>query len=322
MRPRCRAFVATAVLLLPAWAAAETPTVSRSGIEQLQARLDQAVGQVSRPSGGIVVGRAEGARGYHLPGYGAVFVLAPRALPRPRGVYVMEGVPGTVIQFEAAPPPTQEPEAVEGETKPTVHERRFRIRTLGRPAPPDPEQARALAEMEAQVAAFQREAEEMRQEADREFERVMRDLLGQLPPVPPAPPAPAAPVAPVEAPEAPRPVRAPAPPRAPSPPLPPPWRFWFESREARDTRPPEQVVADVRHAVVATLEAHGALVSGLGPDEHLAVAVDFQTGGPFVSDARPTKTLVVRARRKDLDERARGRLSPEELRKRIEVVEY
>jgi hypothetical protein len=82
------------------------------------------------------------------------------------------------------------------------------------------------------------------------------------------------------------------------------------------------VVADVRSAVVATLEAHGALVSGLEPDEHLAVAVDFQAGGPFVSEASPARTLVVRARRKDLDERARGRLSPEELRKRIEVVEY
>jgi hypothetical protein len=74
--------------------------------------------------------------------------------------------------------------------------------------------------------------------------------------------------------------------------------------------------------VIATLEAHGARVSGLGPDEHLAVAVDFLVGGPFVSQTRPTKTLLVRARRKDLDERARGKLSPEELRKRIEIVEY
>jgi len=52
------------------------------------------------------------------------------------------------------------------------------------------------------------------------------------------------------------------------------------------------------------------------------VAVDFLPGGAFVMHARPSKTLVVRARRKDLEERARGRLSPEELRKRIETVEY
>ena len=81
-------------------------------------------------------------------------------------------------------------------------------------------------------------------------------------------------------------------------------------------------MADVRSAVIGTLETHGALVSGLEPDEHLAVAVDFLAGGPFVSEASPARTLVVRARRKDLDERARGRLSSEELRKRIEVVEY
>ena len=145
MRPRCRAFVAVTALFVPGAAAAESPAVSRSGIEQLEARLDQAVGKVSRPSGGIVVGRAEGARGYHMPGYGAVFVLAPRALPRQRGVYVLPGAPGAVIQFEATGP-SQEPEGAAAEMKPPPHERRFRIRTQ---APLDPEQARALAEVEA-----------------------------------------------------------------------------------------------------------------------------------------------------------------------------
>ncbi len=318
MMPTSRFLVVVAGLLLPSLSAAQTTAVPRSGIEQLEAQLDQAVGQVSRPIAGIVVGPAEGARGYHLPGYGAVFVLAPRALPRSRRVMVLGADPTARAVFELeASSESEDPKADGQAPRP---DRRIRIRAGG-PVPLDPDEARELAEIEAQVAAFQREAEEARQHAEREFERLVRDLQGQLAPSPPPPPD-VLPPSPVPAPEAARAVRAPVTPRPSQVPLPPPWRFWFESRETRDGRAPEQVMADVRSAVIATLEVHGALVSGLGADEHLAVAVDFLFGGPFVSPSRPTKTLVVRARRKDLEERARGRLSPEELRKRIEVLEY
>ncbi len=316
MRPRCRSLVVVTLLLPAALGAGETAVVPRDQIEQLEAQLDQAVGQVSRPSAGIVVGRAEGARGYHLPGYGAVFVLAPRTLPRPRGLMVLGADPMAGAVFEVEAPSEGEEPRTDGAPAPAPdRDRRIRIRTGGQ-VPLDPDQARELAKMEAQVAAFQREAEEARQTAEQEFERLMQDAQVFLAPPPPGPTVSA------DAPQAPRPARQPASPRPPVAPLPPPWRFWFESRETRDSRAPEEVVAAVRSAVVATLEAHGALVSGLGPDEHLAVAVDFVIGGPFVSQTRPAKTLLVRARRKDLDERARGKMSPEELRKRIEIVEY
>lgn len=299
MMPARSLFVA-AVVLVPGLAAAQTDSVLRAALERLEAQLDRAVGQVSRPSPGIVVGRAEAARGYHLPGYGAVFVLAPRALPRARLMVWRETLPGTVIEFEAShegDEPTAAPAAK------TRHDHVVRVRTVRKPVPLDPEQSKELAEIEAQVEAFQRDAEEARQAAERDLERLMRDAQGMV-----APPAPVPPVPPL-------------PPTAPLPPF-APWRFWFESREAPDSRAPDQVVADVRSAVIATLEAHGALVTGLGPDDHVAVAVDFLPGGLFVAQARPSKTLVVRARRKDLEERARGRLSPEELRRRIEIVEY
>jgi hypothetical protein len=318
MKPASRTLMIATSLLVPGLAAAQPASVPRPELERLQAQLDRAVAQVSRPSAGIAVGRVEGARGYHLPGYGAVFVLAPRTLPRARGVMVLGHDPasGAVLEIETAgqAEETRPPDA------PTPGpDRRSRIRSVGRPLPLDPDEARELAEFEAQVMAFQREAEEVRQSAEREFEQLVRAMQGRLAPSPPVPPEPALPV---EAPEAPRSPRAPVPPPPPTAPFPPPWRFWFESREATDARAPEQVVADVRSAVISTLEAHGALVSGLGPDEHLAVAVDFLPGGAFVAHARPSKTLVVRARRKDLEEHARGRLSPEELRKRIEIVEY
>jgi hypothetical protein len=292
--------------------AGEAGTVPRNEIEALEAQLDQAVAKVSRASVGIVVGRAEGSRGYHLPGFGAVFVLAPRALPRPRGfvVWSQEMAPGAVIQVD--PPPAPDDPTRQG-SRPPNERRRIRIRS-GPPVPLDPDQARQIAAIEAEVAAFQEEAEQARLVAERELEQLALDVQVMLAPSPPAPPSSP------EAPTPPRPVRAPVPPKQALPPS-PPWHFWFEPREARDSRDADEVVAEVRAAVVSTLEATGAQLTGLGPDEHIAVAVDFVAGGPF-GQGRPAKTLVVRARRKDLDERARGKLSAEDLRKRMEIVEY
>ena len=52
------------------------------------------------------------------------------------------------------------------------------------------------------------------------------------------------------------------------------------------------------------------------------MAVDFVPGGLFAAQARPEKTLVVSARVRDVDARARGAITPEEFRRRVEVTEY
>jgi hypothetical protein len=104
--------------------------------------------------------------------------------------------------------------------------------------------------------------------------------------------------------------------------MPPPWKSWFGTEGPRDERAPDKVVADVRAALVQALESQSGRVPGLGADEFVTVAVDFVPGGFFASHARPAKTLVVRARVRDLEARARGALAPEELRRRVEVVEY
>jgi hypothetical protein len=300
--------------------------VPRAALEQLEAQLDDAVAQVSRPSAGLVVGRVEGTRGYQLPGYGAIFVLAPRALPHSHRevVYwsravIPPGAQDVMLEPEGQDllpvPPSPEPGAP-GSGKPKTKGRRI--------APLDPEQTRELAQIEAQVQAFQREAEEARQAAERDLDRLTQEFQVLLaPPTPqdvrvPAPAPPAGPATRVAAGAPP----TPRPPTAPVPPLPPPWRFWFDAREAQDERTPERVVADVRTAVVDTLEAHGPTLPGLRPEEFITVAVDFLPGGLFVAQARPTQTIVVRARVRDLGERARGQLSPEALRGRIEVVQY
>src|SRR5262249_44939936 len=208
--------------LWPAVAGAgEAAGVARKEIEQLEAQLDQAVGKVSRPSAGIVVGRSEGSRGYHLPGFGAVFVLAPRALPRTGGVMIFTpGMPpGTVIHVEEVAPP----DAGHAGGAPLLPSKAGRKQAKGRAAgkavPLDPEEARRIAEIEAQVAAFQKEAEEARQAAEREFEQLAFEMQVML-----APPVPVAPDRPETAAQT---VRAPSSPRPTALPVPPPWHSWF-----------------------------------------------------------------------------------------------
>ena len=305
-----RAAFATALLLSgvvvarPRIALAQRPPVPREALEALEASLDRAVGQVSRPAPGIVLGRAESARGYHLPGYGAVFVLAPRALPRE----------GEVFAFRARKAPA-------GRARPQFQ---TRVERGGEQRVVSPEVDELLA-IEQQVLEFQREAEEARRSAELEFERLSRDLHNRLA-APPASPRPAgAPVAPVGASPtspAPPPSALGLPPGPEGPMPPPPWRSWFPTDGPPDDRPPDAIVADVRAAVIATLAGEGARLRGLATDEFVAVAIDFVPVGVFVSEARPARTILIRARKKDLDARQAGKLSAEELRSRVEVSEY
>ena len=106
------------------------------------------------------------------------------------------------------------------------------------------------------------------------------------------------------------------------PPPPPPWKFWFESAAPQDTRSAEVIVADVRRSILDALETSVVRVRGLRPEEFVTVAVDFEPAGMFLEPSAKERTLVVRARVRDLEARARGALRPEDLHKRIEVLEY
>jgi hypothetical protein len=104
---------------------------------------------------------------------------------------------------------------------------------------------------------------------------------------------------------------------------PPPWKFWFEVGSPAETRDPAAVIADVRASLVDTLvAADAATLAGLGADERVTVAVDFVAGGLFVANARPSRTLLVSVRGRDVAARGRGAISAEELRRRVEVSEY
>ena len=149
---------------------------------------------------------------------------------------------------------------------------------------------------ERQVLVLQHETEATRRAAEEEMERIVHDVRVRVAPPPPAEP--------------------------PPPPAPPPWKFWFETGTPEEKRSPEAVVADVRAALVDALAAPGEGLVGLVGDDRITVAVDFVPGGIFAVPARPEKTLVVSARVRDVRARARGAITPEELRRRVEVTEY
>jgi hypothetical protein len=294
----------------------------RDGLETLEARLDRAVDRVSLPHAARLLGRAEVARGYRLPGYGLVLVLTPRALP---------GGEGQVYFF--GPHKT----------------RRMRVdkqqKGGSQTVVVNIDDTDGVETFERQVLVLQQETEAARLAAEQEMDRIAQNVRVKIAPPPPdaaattpiaagaplppdaLPPSPDAPPTPLAPQAAPMP-QAPGAPGPPPPPVawpaaPPPWKFWFEVGEPAETRTPETVIADVRASLVDTLLAADAAALGpLGADERVTVAVDFVAGGLFVANARPSRTLLVSVRGRDVAARARGAISAEELRRRVEVSEY
>ena len=281
--------------------------VAREGLEALEARLDHAVDRVSLPHAARLLGRGESARAYRLPGYGIVLVLTPRALPGESGrVYFLQR--------------SSRPKA-----------RKYRVETAPPGAPAtvvvDVEDDEGVETFERQVLVLQHETETARRAAEEEMDRIVHDVRVRI--APPAPPADVPPLLP-EAPGAPEPPAAPEAPAAPgepppvawTTPAPPPWKFWFEPGTPSETRAPEAVIADVRASLVEALTAPADAATGLAGDERVTVAVDFVPGGLFAANARPGHTLVVSVRARDVAARARGSITLEELRRRVEVNEY
>jgi len=292
-------FVLSAVLLAAGPSAGQesqaTPerrgAPDRAAMESLERNLEKAVSRVSLPHAGILLGPASTSRGYRLPGYGIVYVLTPRALPGEGQVFVMRrhdpGAGGVRVERHVTVPgsdPAWEPEQVE--------------------------------ELERQVLVLQHVAEARRREAEEDMERIVHNVRVHLEvaretdaeggDVTPSRGARAAPpdVVPVQEMSE------------------PPWKFWFHTGAVEEDRSPEGVVEAVRSAVIETLDARAGAVPDLAPDEWVTVAVDFVSGDVFSSPRRPTRTLIVRARQGDLAARAGGDLAAEELRQRVEVIEY
>ena len=370
-------FVGAVCVLAPGLSFGQPPSDPRSEMDGFAAALDAAVRRVSRSSPALLAGR-EGARGYRVPGFGALFVLPPRALPSasPRSLAEREAarsLDDAIRHLEQGRRTASSAELraqmeknlralrqTRAELRGTARDRSSGVVVLSPPTvsavmADDGEldqprledlqreletqmaaQMRALQEaershgdqeqemarrMEAQVRELQARMETVRREAERarmEAERQVEMRLG----APPAPPeAPAVPEAPV----------VPAVPVAPEPdaisgmfpPMlaPAPWQLWFSIEEPADGRTGETVIRDVRAAVTALLERQGPSLHQLRADEYVAVAVDFvpRTIG---AGRRAQKTMVIKARKRDLDDHRAGRLGGDELHQRIEYAEY
>jgi hypothetical protein len=172
-------------------------------------------------------------------------------------------------------------------------------------------------ELAERMAALHEEAERMNREAERAYRRVRREIEVRYRD------------APGETDPAPNEMSDPLPADDPNPfgwqagPA-PPWFFWFESDApgAEAAAGADELVGEVRAALTAALESQQALMPMLGPDEFVAVAVDFVSDPFFLSGSERPRTLLLRVSRRDIEARRSGRLTAEEFRERIVYEEY
>ena len=348
MRPGLHGLAALGLAAALATSAGAQAPDPRGELEVMARALELAVSKVSRPVGWTFVPDGEAALSYHVAGFGAIFVIAPRALSgrtaslAPQGgsviPRVMRVVEQTLQQAESAETKQRLQRILEGlrrqqeelairaaaqerqsATLQRLTEERLARRAReaaqglavdGRQRVKDAAAAeQALQSFEAEAAAFQRQAEAAQQAAERALADVAREMRARLGGAEPGAAAPAMPetlAGPAEAPLVPA----------------PPWRFWGEQEPPREERPATKVVGEVREAVTRVLETHAGALRILGPQDVVLVTVDFVPQGGLRLRARPERTLVVRVRKKELEERAAGSLGPEGLRSRIEYLEY
>jgi hypothetical protein len=284
----------------------------------MERALGQSVARVSRPAQPFALG-FDDVRAFRLEGYGIVFVLSPRHLPGGSG-----GRGGFVHRFRFQGEPSadlaQSREVLQDAIKSAPSEEvkdqiRSSLAALDRlqkgpvPAGALAPAAEAEARTRSELKRLREDIELFRSQSEQEWARAERSLTEALAAAnrqqDPAPPQPAPPSL-VEIPE---PVFPPA-----------PWAVWFEIEENGETSP-DEAVRGVRTAVTRVLEAAPPIPQGLRPDEFVAVAVDFLPREAFIREPKARKTLVIRVRKRDLDERRAGQISAESLRSRIEVIE-
>jgi hypothetical protein len=338
-----RRFLVSAALGSAAAASAPAQEVVdvRADMEALGSALERAVQKVARPGAWAAL-QGGTWRCYRLEGYGAMFVLSPRVLPMRMRVArapqeaqlsqaiteAMRGLEESLKQADSEALRGQMAAALESlrqtqarltENEQAGHEA---VRAHEVQRSHERELRRQVDEMQRQMEAFRRAAERAREEAEREIAARLAltplpatEELGPPPPAAPAPPA--QPVVPSEvAPPAPPPPAAAAP-RPPSP----PWGPLWLDRDEPASRGGERQAQEVRSAVTAVLRERGADLRGLQPAEFVVVAVDFMARSAAAS-SRPQKTLLVRVRKKALDDVRAGRLTEEAFRKRVEYREY
>jgi len=152
-----------------------------------------------------------------------------------------------------------------------------------------------LTDLEARIRETRKEAERMRAQADADFAAAERALMAEL-----------------------RPGLSES---AAAANFPLPWTFFLEDA-ADDTRLPEQVEKDVRHALITTILEDSSVLKSLQPGDMVTVSVELVTRAQPWVRAKPARTLIIRARKDDLDSFTAGKLSKDDLLKRIQTKAY
>jgi len=213
-------------------------------------------------------------------------------LPETRFVY-LDGV-GAVFLLPARSLPTPI-ESHKGEPAPELS-----VTGASHPAPEGPQvlvvqRPSDLTDLEARIRETRKEAERMRAQADAAFADAERQIMAEL-----------------------RPGLSES---ATTTAFPVPWTLFLEDA-VEDTRSPDQVEKDVKDALVATLLDEGALLKTLKPADRVTASVDLVSRPQPWVRPRPARTIVVSAQKADLDAYLGGKLTKDDLLKRVESKAY
>lgn len=211
-------------------------------------------------------------------------------LPETRFVY-LDGIGAVFLLPPRSLPPVPSPKA--GQATPEIS-------VSGAPTGPQVLVVKGhrpsdLTDLEARIRETRKEAERMRAHADAAFTDAERQLMAEL-----------------------RPGLSES---AAAANFPLPWTFFLEDA-ADDTRAPEQVEKDVKDALVATILEDSSLLKSLEATDQISVSVELVSRPQPWVRAKPARTVVVRAQKADLDAFTAGKLSKEELLKRVQTKAY
>jgi hypothetical protein len=152
-----------------------------------------------------------------------------------------------------------------------------------------------LTDLEARIRETRKEAERMRAQADAAFADAERQLMAEL-----------------------RPGLSDS---AATLTFQGPMSFFMDDA-VDDTRTPEQVEKDVRDALVTTVMEDSSVLKSLQPADTLTVSVELVSRPQPWVRAKPARTLIVRAQKADLDGFTAGKLTRDELLKRVQTKAY
>jgi hypothetical protein len=100
-----------------------------------------------------------------------------------------------------------------------------------------------------------------------------------------------------------------------------PWSFFLDDA-VEDTRTPEQVEKDVKDALLAAIMEDASILKSLQPADMVTVSVELVSRPQPWVRAKPARTLIVRAQKSDLDGFTAGKLTREELLRRVQTKAY